>query len=295
MIGVVVMAYGTPRSPADIAGYYTDIRRGRPPTPEQLADLIRRYDAIGGISPLAQRTEAQRAALARSLGPGYRVILGLKHADPKIEAAIDELADERVERIVGVVLAPHYSRLSVGEYLSRARTQSDARMVTFSGVDSWHLDDTYLGFLAASVTRQLSTLPARTLTLFTAHSLPARVIEMGDPYPEQLAATAAAIAERCSLGSDWRVAWQSAGRTPEPWLGPDVLDVLTEVADDEYGYEGVLVCPCGFTSDHLEILYDLDIETAHHATSLGLAFGRTDSVNDDPNVMAALARLVAAQ
>jgi len=287
MIGVVVMAYGTPRSPDDILPYYTDIRRGRPPTDEQLADLTRRYAAIGGTSPLAARTEAQRAAIQRALdalSPGtYRVVLGLKHADPKIEVAVEQLAD--ASRLVGLVLAPHFSELSVGEYLGR---MSAAARVDVAGIRSWATEPAFVDLIATDIAHRLAAMPSGTHVLFTAHSLPKRILTSGDPYPDELRATAEAVAEHAALEPQrWSIAWQSAGRTPEPWLGPDVLEVI-----DDLDAPGLLVSAVGFVADHLEVLYDLDIEAAERAAARGIAFDRTSCVNDDPDVMAALARRV---
>jgi protoporphyrin/coproporphyrin ferrochelatase len=297
---VLLMAYGTPGSPEEIEPYYTDIRRGNPPPPDLLADLVRRYGAIGGVSPLAERTRAQAAGLAAALeqrGAALPVTIGLKHAAPKIEAAVDELVASGVRRIVGLVLAPHYSRGSVQQYLDRARARG-AEVdpgVEVLGIESWHLEPTYLDFLAAGVRARLDELPARTKVLFTAHSLPQRVVAGGDPYPEQLRATAEAVAERVGLlpWSGWAVAWQSAGRTADPWLGPDVLEVLRDLAATGRA-EGALVCPCGFVADHLEVLYDLDIEARGRADELGLAFARTPVLNGDPAVLGALADRVLA-
>ncbi len=298
---VLLMAYGTPGSPEEIEPYYTDIRRGNPPPPDLLADLVRRYAAIGGISPLAERTRAQAAGLAAALderSPGeLGVTIGLKHAEPKIEAAVDELVGSGVRRIVGLVLAPHYSRGSVAQYLERARARA-AELdpeVEVLGIESWHLEPAYLDFLAAGVRARLDELPDRTKVLFTAHSLPLRAVAGGDPYPEQLRETAEAVADRVGLTpwSAWSVAWQSAGRTADPWLGPDILAVLRDLAATGRA-EGALVCPCGFVSDHLEVLYDLDIEARALADDLGLAFARTHVLNDDPAVLGALADRVLA-
>ena len=292
-VGVVVMAYGTPASPEDIEPYYTHIRRGRPPTPEQLAELTARYAAIGGISPLAQRTRAQLDGIAAALDdaePGRFVVrLGQKHAAPFIEDAVAELAAAGVERIVGVVLAPHYSGFSVGQYNARAAEAADGAGLQYAGVDSWSLEPAYLDHQAASVRDRLAALPERTKVVFTAHSLPERVLE-GDPYPDQLRASAEAIADRVGLGpwATWSIGWQSAGRTPEPWRGPDILEIVRELAATGRA-EGILVVPQGFTSDHLEVVYDLDIEAAAVADEVGLAFARTDVVNDDAAVMSALA------
>ena len=291
------MAYGTPRTPEDIEPYYTDIRRGRPPSAEQLADLTRRYEAIGGLSPLGAITDAQRDALQAALderSPGdFVVAVGLKHADPKVEAAVATLAASGVERIVGLVLAPHFSALSVGEYLGRARAAADEAGRPFAGIESWAVEPAYIDFLAAQVRRSLDGMPANTKVLFTAHSLPRRVLDAGDPYPGELRATAAAVAGSAGLApwAQWSVGWQSAGRTPEPWIGPDVLEVVDELGPSENA-DGLLVCPCGFVADHLEVLYDLDIEARRRAEDHRLVFRRTASMNDDPAVIAALAERV---
>jgi ferrochelatase/protoporphyrinogen oxidase len=262
-IGVVAMAYGTPRTPDEILPYYTDIRRGRPPTDEALADLTARYEAIGGVSPLARLTEAQQAALQEALdrlAPGtYQVVLGLKHADPKVEAAVDELATRGIERAVGVVFAPHYSAYSIGQYLGRMASAAEPHGIATTGVESWAVEPAFVDFLADDLARRLAAMPANTRVVFTAHSLPTRITESGDPYPDELRSTAEAVASRVGLaeGAGWQLGWQSAGRTPEPWLGPDILEVIDELAGT---VDGVIVSAVGFVADHLEVLYDLDIE-----------------------------------
>ncbi len=296
---VLLMAYGTPNTPAEIEPYYTDIRRGRAPTPEQLADLVSRYDAIGGISPLAARTLAQRDALQVSLdalAPGeYEVVLGLKHAEPKIETTVNDLAARGFSQIIGLVLAPHYSSYSIGQYMDRTRAAAEPHGITVSGIDSWAREPAFISFLAQDVRQRLASMPANTKVLFTAHSLPQRIIDGGDPYPDELRATAEAVAAEAGLASwsSWSIAWQSAGRTPEPWIGPDILNVIDDLAASEAA-SGVLVCACGFVADHLEILFDLDIEASQHANSKGLAFARTTCVNDDADIMNALAQRVIA-
>lgn len=294
-LGLIVMAYGTPRSPAEIEPYYLHIRRGRPPTPEQLADLIMRYDAIGGISPLAQRTEAQRGALEAALEaemPGrWRVVLGQKHAAPFIEDAVAELAAEGITEAVGLVLAPHFSGFSVGEYQRRAAEAGAGSGLAMHGIEHWHLDAAYLEFLTDAVAEARVGQPERHKVLFTAHSLPERVL-VDDPYADELEQSAAAVADRLGL-PDWGLAWQSAGRTPEPWRGPDILDVMRDLAASD-ATDGVVVCAQGFTADHLEVLYDLDIEAAQLAAELGLSFSRTRSLNAEATVMSALARQVIA-
>ena len=298
MISVVLMAYGTPRSREEILPYYTDIRRGRPPTDELLAELTARYEAIGGLSPLAALTEAQRDAIQRNLDalqPGrFRVTLGLKHAHPMIEEAVAEIAGTGTEKIVGLVLAPHFSSYSIGQYVGRARTAAEPHGIEVVGIDSWATEPAFIDFLANDMKTRLARMPAKTKVLFTAHSLPQRIIDGGDPYPNELRATAEAVARVLGLreNEQWAIAWQSAGRTPEPWIGPDILEAIDLLAAAESGPEGVLVCACGFVADHLEVLYDLDIEAKKHAESKGLAFDRIACVNDDDAVMAALARRV---
>jgi ferrochelatase len=294
---VLLMAYGTPRTPAEIEPYYTDIRRGRAPTPEQLADLVARYDAIGGISPLAARTEAQRDALQKALNEiapdTYEVVLGLKHAAPMIEAAVNELAVRGFQHIIGLVLAPHYSSFSIGQYMGRARAAAEPHGITVTAIDSWATEPAFVEFLAADLRSRLSAMPANTKVLFTAHSLPQRIIDAGDPYPDELRSTAEAVAIAAGLDSwsSWSIAWQSAGRTPEPWIGPDILAVIDDLAASENA-SGVVVCACGFVADHLEVLFDLDIEAKQHAEAKGLAFDRTSCVNEDATIMHALAQRV---
>jgi ferrochelatase len=296
--GVVVMAYGSPATHDEIEAYYTHVRRGRPPTTEELDELVGRYDAIGGLSPLALRTRAQGATLQSALdriGPGFRVEYGFKHAEPSIEEAVDRLAGSGAQRLVGLVMAPHYSFRSVGEYLRRLRDAAARHGLDVATIERWGLDDAYVAFEAGAVLHELQQMPERTKVVFTAHSLPTRVLDEGDPYPDEVRDTARAVAARVGLSpwAGWCVAWQSAGRTPEAWLGPDILQVISDLAAAE-GSDGILVCACGFVSDHLEILYDLDIQARRHAAQLGLAFARTACVNDDPAVLAALAERVVA-
>lgn len=296
-LGVLVMAYGTPKNLGDIEAYYTDIRHGRPPTPEQLEDLTERYRAIGGRSPLLEITEAQARGIEERL-PGVRAFLGQKHATPFIPDAVHAMAREGIERAVGLVLAPHYSSMSIGNYASRAQRAADEHGWTgkLEMIDSWHLEPGYITFLSDAVRRAQAALSADVrddaVVVFTAHSLPERILQKGDPYPTQLHETAETVAASLGL-KDWRTGWQSAGATSDPWLGPDILDVIEDLAHQ--GHKGVIVCPCGFVSDHLEVLYDLDIEAAEKASALNIAFARTDSPNDDPTFLDTLATLVAAK
>ena len=293
-VGVVVMAYGTPGSLDEVEAYYTHIRRGRPPEPALLADLVGRYEALGGTSPLREITLAQTARIAAALGDGFVVAHGAKHAAPFVEDAVAAVVGAGVDAVVGVVLAPHFSRGSVGEYASRlaaaAAEHGGDRATT---VPRWADLPDWEGFQAAAVRDGLARLPARTKVLFTAHSLPERVL-VDDPYPDELRASATAVAAAAGLDrwAGWSLAWQSAGRTGEAWRGPDVLDVLDDLAGTGRA-DGVLVCPQGFVADHLEVLHDLDRVAADRAAQLGLAFARTRSLNDDPVVLTALAARVA--
>lgn len=293
--GVLLMAYGTPASLDEVEGYYTDIRGGRAPSPELLEELTSRYRAIGGKSPLLEVTTAQAAGLQARLG-GAGVYLGQKHAPPFIADAVARMRDEGVERAAGLVLAPHYSSMSIGDYARRARAAADhagwrGELVM---IESWHTEPAFIDLLARRVTEAVLRVPERAraeaVVVFSAHSLPARIVEEGDPYPRQLRETAEAVADRLGL-MHWQTAWQSAGRTPEPWLGPDLLEVIRTLAAG--AAPAAVVCPCGFVSDHLEILYDIDIEAQTLAEECGLVLERTASPNDDPAFLDMLAGVVA--
>lgn len=293
-VGVLVMHYGTPTSPDDLERYYTDIRRGRPPTAEQLADLRRRYDAIGGSSPLQQISQRQLDVLAAALdatAPGrFVTALGTKHATPTIADAVQGLADAGVSDVIGLVLAPHNSSGSIGEYVQRAGSAAAAAGVTFDAIRSWATEPAFVSFLTRELEAIRPTMPSNAKVVFTAHSLPRRIVDSGDPYPHEVRATADAVASAAGLSrwAGWSLAWQSAGRTPEPWLGPDISTVIADLARTEDA-DGMIVCACGFVADHLEVLYDLDIEASRQAEQAGLAFARTASVNADPAVLGALA------
>jgi ferrochelatase len=296
---VIVMAYGTPATLAELEPYYTHIRRGRPPSAELLAELHDRYQAIGGRSPLLEITEAQaaglRAALQDAEYENVQVRIGMKHARPFIEDTARELAAGGAEQVVGLVLAPHYSRMSIGEYAGRvaAALGDGPGAPGFRMVPSWATAPGYLEWLVGAVQAALAQLGDAATgaeVVFTAHSLPKRILSAGDPYPDELRATAEAVA-RAAGQARWSVAWQSAGRTADPWIGPDVLEVLPKIA--AAGASGVVVCPAGFVADHLEVLYDLDIEAAAAARELGLPFARTVSPNADPRLAATLAEVVA--
>jgi protoporphyrin/coproporphyrin ferrochelatase len=329
-IGVLVMAHGTPANLDDVARFYTEIRRGRAPSPEQLAELRGRYEAIGGTSPLIGRTRAQVDAIGAVLErdrPGvFRVELGMKFAAPRIEDGVSALRSAGVSSVVGLVLAPHSSVVSVGEYVRRARKAArvvaapdgagvaaaadsvgadgsgPSSLVPITVVDHWYDAPGFAAMLDVRVTAALRSLPgaaaptpeaeairAGATVLFTAHSVPVRVVEAGDDYPEQVRASAEAVAAAAGI-ERWTVAWQSAGRTAEPWLGPDLRPVITSLAGS--GSTGVVVCPIGFVSDHLEVLYDVDIEARAVADAAGIPLVRTASLNDDPRLAELLAAVV---
>jgi len=294
--GVLVMAYGTPTTPDDVESYYTRIRHGRPPTPEQLADLQRRYNAIGGTSPLAQRTADQvagiAAALERSVPGGYDVRFGSKYEPPLLETTAESFRGEGFDVVVGLVLAPHSSSMSTDQYMSRAK-EALGDGVHFIEIGAWWEFPGFLEIIAERVNDALSTIPesrrATTEVIFSAHSLPEKILATGDTYPEQLRESAERSA---ALGGveRWDVAWQSAGRTPDPWIGPDILQVLRDKRAQ--GVTDVVSCPIGFVSDHLEVLFDIDIEAQGVARDVGLNLVRTTSLNDDPRFMNLLANVV---
>jgi ferrochelatase len=279
---VVLMAYGSPSTADDIRPYFEDIRGGRPVSDEAVAELAERYRRIGGRSPLDEVTEAQRVALARELG--IPVFVGMKHWRPRIAEAVERALESGAKRIVGVVLAPHYSRMSVGEYRERLESALEGRAAELVLVESWHDDP---GFVDVVADRVRGT---DAWVVFTAHSLPERILAGGDPYRDQLLETSRLVAERAGLGERWSFAFQSASATGEPWLGPDILEELERLAGQGEGK--VLVAPVGFVSDHLEILWDLDIAARDKAQELGLQCERTDSLNDDPRFVSALAGIV---
>ncbi|MGH2468820.1 MAG: ferrochelatase, partial [Chloroflexota bacterium] len=250
MIGVLLMAYGTPRTLEEVEPFYVNIRGGRQPAPELIANLRRRYEAVGGHTPLLEITTGQADDLAAVLGAGYRVFRGMKHWHPFIEEAVQEMAGAGVQRAVALALAPHYSALSIGAYFA-AIDAAQAKLgstIAFQRVDNWHLQPAYLEALAEK-TRQAGDGFEPEVIVFTAHSLPRRILEQRDPYVDQLQETCRALAER--LGSPrWQFAFQSAGATGDAWLGPDVLQTIDALASE--GVRRVLVAPVGFIADHLE-------------------------------------------
>ncbi|HSK15869.1 MAG TPA: ferrochelatase [Gaiellaceae bacterium] len=277
---VILMAYGSPDRPEDIPAYFADIRGGRPARPEAVAELAERYRRIGGLSPLNEVTEAQRAALEREVG--LPVHLGMKHWSPWISDAVEDALADGADRLVGLVLAPHYSRISIGGYRDRLERALAGR-AELAFVESWHDHEPFLDVLADRVRGTDAHV------VFTAHSLPERILAEGDPYRDELLATSRLVAERAGVAS-WSFAFQSESPTGEPWLGPDILAELHDLHDRGVGK--VLLAPVGFVSDHLEILWDLDVEARDQAAELGLELDRIESLNDDPAFVAALGDLV---
>lgn len=302
-IGVLVMSYGTPESLDQVESYYTHIRRGHPPTQEQLQELKDRYEAIvGGVFPLRANTDSQVAALQETLNrlnqdknQEYVCYQGLKHARPFIEDGVAKLAEDGIKEAIGIVLAPHYSVMSVGGYIKRAQAKAEECGVQMKFINSYHLHPKLIQAFADRVSRKLDLFEeagaerSKVKVLFSAHSLPEKILAMGDPYQDQLLETSAAVAEKAGV-SFWQFTWQSAGRTPEPWLGPDILDTLRTLSQEQV--EDVLVAPVGFVSDHLEVLYDLDIEAKAIAKELDIRLERIDSLNTDPLYMETLSEVI---
>jgi protoporphyrin/coproporphyrin ferrochelatase len=277
---VVLMAYGSPERLDDVPAYYADIRGGRPIKPELLDDLVARYRALGieDESPLNAITEETRAALERELDD-IPVFTGMKHWTPRIAEAAERAVDSGAQTVVGLVLAPHYSELSIAGYREQLEAAlGDRAELVF--VDSWHDEPGFVGLLADRVRGTDAHV------VFTAHSLPARAAPI---YEEQLLETSRLVAERAEL-AEWTFSFQSESPTGEPWLGPDILDQLEDL--HARGTRKVLVCPIGFVADHLEIRWDLDHEAVEKARELGLELSRIEMPNADPRFVSVLAGLV---
>lgn len=294
-IGLLVMHYGTPASMEDVLPYYTHIRRGRPPAPEQLQDLVDRYEAIGGPSPLTKISEDQAKGIQEGLhrrGIPAEVYIGTKHTHPFVAEAVERMAADGVERAVGIVLAPHFSTFSIAAYRKYALEARDAAKpeMTLPIVERWGTLPELIDALASRVQDQLQGWdPNETLVIFSAHSLPEKIVASGDPYRDELLETSRLVAEKSGV-PHWTFAFQSASQTGEPWLGPDILEVIEERGRE---FKNVIACTVGFVSDHLEVLYDLGIEARDKCAELDLNFRRAATINADPKVMDALAGLCA--
>jgi ferrochelatase len=280
---VVLMAYGSPERLTDVPAYYADIRGGRPIAPENLADLVERYRRLGieDSSPLNAITEETRAALEDELG--LPVFTGMKHWTPRIADAAEAALAAGAETVAGLVLAPHYSALSIKGYRDQLEDALAGR-ASLAFVESWHTEPGFVELLADRVRGTSAHV------VFSAHSLPERILAMGDPYKSQLLETSALVAGAAGLGDAWSFSFQSESPTGEPWLGPDILDHLAALHDA--GVDDVLVCPVGFVSDHLEIRWDLDVEARERAAELGLRLDRIEMPNADPAFVRVLAGIV---
>jgi ferrochelatase len=285
--GVVLLAHGTPDSLDDMPEYLTRVRGGRAPSAGLVAEMRHNYAAIGGRSPLLAITRAQADALARALGDGTRVFVGMRNWRPFIADALAEARSAGLAELVALPLAPQYSTLSVAKYREAAEAaRPDGLVLRF--VEGWHDHPGLLDAFAEKVKEALLRAPA-DVVVFTAHSLPSRVIESGDPYADEVSATARGVAQRAGL-DEFRLAWQSAGRTDEPWLSPTLEEELAALA--AVGARHVLVAPIGFVADHTEVLFDVDVQAREAARALGMRLHRTASLNDSPRFIAALADLV---
>ncbi len=285
---VLLMAHGTPASLADMPEYLQLVRGGRTPSPELVEEMTHNYRAIGG-SPLTELTLAQADALSKRLGPDVPVAVGMRNWHPYISAAISELAAQQAERIIGVPLAPQFSTLSVQKYMDAA-TASMPPGIAFEPVRTFHAHPLLLQAFAERV-RDAEPRDDEAV-VFTAHSLPKRVIDNGDVYASEVAATARGVAGLAGIAK-YEIAYQSAGRTPEPWIGPDLSELIAAKAAE--GTRAFLVVPVGFVCDHTEILFDIDIQAAQAARAAGAALRRTESLNTSRTFIAALEAIVRAR
>lgn len=296
---VLMMAYGGPDKIGDVPDYLRDVRNYRPTSDELIHEIAERYEQIGGRSPILELTQAQASALETKLnedpeGSRWRVDVGMRHWHPFIKDVLAELEGEGVTQVVGLVMAPHYSRMSIGAYYKRVEAAGSPIEVV--PIERWHLLPGYLDALADRVQDALQKFPEAVRkdvpVIFSAHSLPEKILEWDDPYPRELQETVAAVAERISP-RPYTFSYQSAAMTPDPWLGPDVAETVERYAAE--GKKHVLVAPVGFVTEHVEILYDIDVDFMHQAEKLGVQLERIEMLNDHPLMIAALADLVRAR
>jgi ferrochelatase len=321
--GILLMAYGCPDSLEDVEAYYTHIRRGHKPSTEQVLKLKEKYKRIGGRSPLLKVTREQASALNEILNnsisqkgdrEGLKIYLGMKHWHPYIEKAVFEMAEDGIERGIGLILAPHYSRMSTEGYIDDVNNAVSNHVgaglkpaLTFKFIKSWHDHPLYIKALTEKIRKAFMLFPdgerSRVVILFTAHSLPERILEWSDPYPGEIRRTCELIAldlqlpplsippfKREENKGGWSFAYQSASYTNEKWLDPDILEELERLAEE--GHRSFLIVPIGFVSDHLEILFDIDVECREYAKSRGITLHRTESLNSSSLFIDALADIV---
>lgn len=299
-MGLLVMAYGTPYTLDDLERYYTHIRHGRKPSPEMIDDLRNRYEAIGGLSPLAKITLEQAEKLEEHLNAiqediEFKMYLGLKHIEPFIEDAVKKMHDDGIQEAVSIVLAPHFSTFSVKSYNGRAEEEA-AKLggLKITCIESWYQEPKFITYWADKVKGIFSKLSAeerdKAVLIVSAHSLPEKILQYGDPYPKQLQETADLIAEQAGV-KNYVIGWQSAGNTPEPWLGPDVQDLTRDLYRDQH-YKAFVYAPVGFVSEHLEVLYDNDYECKAVTRELGTSYYRPEMPNSQPEFIDALSTVI---
>jgi protoporphyrin/coproporphyrin ferrochelatase len=299
-MGLLVMAYGTPYKEEDLERYYTHIRHGRKPSEEMVEDLRGRYEAIGGISPLAKITLDQAESLEEYLNSAqdeieFKMYLGLKHIEPFIEDAVGQMHQDGISDAVSIVLAPHFSTFSVKSYNGRAKEEAEKLGgLTIHSVESWYLEPKFIEYWVEKVKEAFGKMDAEekasAALIVSAHSLPEKILLSGDPYPNQLQETADLVAKGAGV-ENYYVGWQSAGNTPEPWLGPDVQD-LTRDLHSQYGYKAFVFTPVGFVSDHLEVLYDNDTECKAVTDDVGASYSRPEMPNSHPKFIEAMASAI---
>ncbi|WP_080847458.1 ferrochelatase [Cytobacillus gottheilii] len=299
-LGLLVMAYGTPYREEDIERYYTHIRHGRRPSDEMLEDLRSRYEAIGGISPLAQITKEQAEGLEQHLNDiqdeyEFKMYIGLKHIEPFVEDAVQQMHADGITEAVSIVLAPHFSTFSIKSYNGRAKEEAEKLGgLTITSVESWYKEPRFIQYWSDALKTVVDSMPEEEkddfVLVVSAHSLPEKIIQMGDPYPDQLKETADLIAEAAQI-KNYEIGWQSAGNTPEPWLGPDVQD-LTRDLYEQKGYKAFVYAPVGFVAEHLEVLYDNDYECKVVTDEVGASYYRPAMPNAKPEFIDAMAAVV---
>jgi ferrochelatase len=299
-MGLLVMAYGTPYKEEDLERYYTHIRRGRKPSSEMLDELRERYEAIGGISPLAEITLEQAKALEEHLneiqnGIEFKIYLGLKHIEPFVEDAVQQMKEDGIKEAVSIVLAPHFSTFSVKSYNGRAKEESERiGGPIIESVESWYDEPKFIQYWVEKVKHTYASMSEEernhSVLIVSAHSLPEKIIASGDPYTMQLKETADLIAKATGI-SCYEIGWQSAGNTPEPWIGPDVQDLTRELFEQKQ-YKAFVYIPVGFVSDHLEVLFDNDIECKIVTDDIGASYYRPEMPNSNPKFIDAMATVV---
>lgn len=300
-MGLLVMAYGTPYSSDDLEHYYTHIRHGRKPSPEMIEDLRSRYEAIGGISPLAKITLEQAEKLEGYLNTiqddmEFKMYLGLKHIAPFIEDAVKQMVEDGIEEAVSIVLAPHFSTFSIKSYNGRAVEEAEklGGRLKIKTIDSWYQEPKFISYWADEIGKIFTQMPVKekekAVLIVSAHSLPEKILQYEDPYPRQLQETAEMIAKQAGI-TNYAIGWQSAGNTPEPWLGPDVQDLTRELYQAHH-YQAFVYAPVGFVCDHLEVLYDNDIECKAVTDDLGVSYYRPEMPNAKKEFIDILATVI---